>query len=351
MRKGFLHVVESLIVIMLVFVVLSQFYSIPRPQHAWSENKLRIMAQDMLYVLDEMQVDWLDASDIENTLSGIAPAIGYSVRTKQSVLPVMKIGCVCEIFADYQTISNSVLTDFTLNGIYRDFQVDQVYPLDFDLDGPHLSNYDVLLFRDFPALSAADAQNLSEYLRGGNGVVEYASLTQAQAGEAWHRQVFGLQWSQSTRPPDTNAEFQIAFPPSKLYDIKKLYEAINGGTSFSNFGTETVFPAPPNEESRILLKQTRIYTGPPNDGRSVPLAVINWNVYGNGRSAWMSNGTLTDAMNRDILKALVIWTAADKEYEVRQDVMLQSAKASFRKVLNTDMYELMWVELTVGYQF
>ncbi|UCD02997.1 MAG: hypothetical protein JSV63_04420 [Candidatus Aenigmatarchaeota archaeon] len=353
MRKGFLHVVESVIVILLVFVVLSQFYSIPRPQHAWAENKLRIMTHDMIYVLEEMDVDWFDADDINDTLYGIPETIGYSVKTKQAVPPVMKVACVCTP-SDYTFINNNVLTDITINNIPRDFQVDQTYPLDFDLDGPHLSGYDALLFMGFPTISAAEAQNLSDYLSRGRGIVEYTNLTPAQADTVWHQNVFGFRWTASSRSSSPNAVFQTAVPPSRIYDIKKLYSVVNGGTVFSSFGTERVYPLPPNEESRIILKQTNTYTGPPNDGRSIPLAIINWDVYGNGRAAWMSEADLTDDTYGDLLQTLVMWATAEKEHVVKEELLFQSSTASFRKILNqpvNSMYEPMLIELTVGYHF
>ena len=353
MRKGILHIVESLIVILLVFVILSQFYSIPRPQHAWSESKLRIMAQDLLYVLEESGVDWYSASDIENKLSGIPPTIGYSVVTKSQIPPVINVSCVCD-GAEYVEINNA-LQDISINNRIRIFNVDQTNPLDFDLDGPHLGEYDVILFYDFPSINAAEEQNLTEYLKQGKGIVEYSALTQAQVNQAWHQGIFGFEWTTSTRPGSADAVFQTAAPPSRIYDIKKLYSVINGATYLNNFGTETVYPTAPNEESRIILKQNNTYTSGPQSGHSIPLAIINWNVYGNGRTAWMSDGPLADNMNSDLLRTLVIWASAEKEHVVRDELMFQSSKATFRKIVDgpppNPMFEPLLIELTVGYQF
>jgi hypothetical protein len=353
MRKGFLHVVEALIVIMLVFVVLSQFYSIPRTQHTWSTTKLRIMGQDLLYTLDEKGVDWFDAGAVDAALSPVLPnTTGYSLVTWQDIRPELNVGCV-SVFQDNCTDLNSLLNDRYVNGIYRNFTVEWITPTDmeFDLGGQHLDN-DVILFWGCPSFTAQQVQNLKEYLRQGNGIVEYANLTSDQAKRSWQQELFNINWSASTRPPDTEAEFIPMLPTEKAYGAVKIYDFFNDPDSgFTNFGYETVYP---NDEieGKILVRQWKtLYSSGDHEGRSIPLVIVDWGVGGKGRTAWMSNATLTDTRNADLLKSVIIWAAGEKEYVVKDDTMSESAKSAMRKIYNSDMFEPVKIELTLGYHF
>ncbi len=358
MRKGFLHVVETLIVIILVFFVISQFSSIPRSQHTWSTTKLTVMAQDLLYTMDEKGVDWFDNDEVNETLYGAIPeTMGYSLVTWQTIRPVLKVGCVC----NDQNFSylDDLLQDMTVNGRYRDFVTEQIPPgsMDFDVGGSHLDN-DVILFWGYPPITSgsSEEQNLSEYLSMGNGVVEYANLTDLQIQEQWHQDIFNIEESLSLRPSgDLDAEFNLLMPDEKAHEVIKIYGFFNPDDSFDNFGFETVYPVD-GRENKIVLRQASPYGGPGSDqyGKSIPLVVVNWGVGGRGRSAWMSDGELTPVpgdKNSDLLKSLIVWAAGEKEYVVKDDVMAESSKASMRSILNTDIYEPVKIELTLGYHF
>ncbi|MCK4714610.1 MAG: hypothetical protein KAT35_03475, partial [Candidatus Aenigmarchaeota archaeon] len=120
----------------------------------------------------------------------------------------------------------------------------------------------------------------------------------------------------------------------------------SGFTGFNDFGDESVYPAD-ESESRIIAELDDTYAG---TEKHVPLAVINWAVNGKGRSAWMSNATLSDE-NAQLLKSLILWAASGKEFKVIEGTMVESAKASIRKVYGSDMYEPVKIELTIGYHF
>ncbi len=357
MRKGFFHVVEALIVIMLVFLVLSQFYSIPRPTHYWSETKLRLMAQDLLDTMEEKGVDWFDFVEVNRTISeALPPTMGFALETTQSVRPETKVLCVCP--ATKAAYLESIFTTMpNFNGVTRTFTFTSttLEGMDFTIGGPHLSN-DVILFWGYPGITSGspEAQSLNEYLSMGNGIIEYANLSEAQAGETWHQETFNLRWadSLSVRPDYGYADFNLIRPDEKSYGPIKLYNYFNGDDNFLSFGYEKVYPAD-ERENKIVLRLGMMYSGGSDAGRSIPLATVNWGVGGKGRTAWMSNGTLpgTDNMNADLLKSLVIWAAAEKPYVVKGDVMAENSKSSLRKVLNQDMYEPMRIDLMLGYHF
>lgn len=351
MRKGFLHVVEVLIVIMLVFTVLSQFYTIPRSEQAWSTTKLTIMAQDLLYTLEETNIDWFDAAAVSGALAVLPETMDYALTTEQAIRPKMKILCACSV-AQHTSLENDVLqpagTSFVINGITRTYErIDRVEPVGMDFSLDAITQYDVIIFWGFPVINGQEANNLSEYLRQGNGVVLFSNLTEAQVGESWHMNVFNLEWESAMRPSST-ADFHYFEPADKGYTVKKIFNLSTPGfAGFSDFGDESVYPAD-ESESRIIAELDDTYSG---TEKHVPLAVINWAVNGKGRSAWMSNATLSDADNANLLKSLIMWAASGKEFKVIEGTMVESAKASIRKVYNSDMYEPVKIELTIGYHF
>ena len=68
MKKGFLHMAEVIIVSVLVFTILSQFYNIPKSNIEWSNTKLGVTAHDLIYVMEEKGVDWFDFTEVNHTL-------------------------------------------------------------------------------------------------------------------------------------------------------------------------------------------------------------------------------------------------------------------------------------------
>ena len=64
----------------------------------------------------------------------------------------------------------------------------------------------------------------------------------------------------------------------------------------------------------------------------------------------MSNATLSGE-NAQLLKSLILWAVSGKEFKVIEGTMVESAKASMRKIYSDDMYEPVRIELTIGYHF
>jgi hypothetical protein len=366
MKKGFLHVVEVIIVALLIFVILAQFYSIPSADYSWERSKLIAMSQDLLYTMDELDVDWLNASEVADMIKGMIPGtVAYSLKLDMEVNPDMKVGCVCTP-DDYATLQAWVLTDFTLNGIERGFSIALIEPgtLNFDIDGPHLDN-DVLIFWGVPTEvdSAEKAQNLSTYLSMGNGIVEYANLTEADVADTWHNGTFSLVWvseSESEKPGSAGPEFPYFDPSEAGYMVQKIFmnlpPALSGFTNFDNLpSNENVYPAD-GREKRILVSLRDQYSGGAYNGKSVPLSVLNWGVMGRGRTAWMTGADLEDmnGYNRRLLKSLVSWAASGKGHVLIESLMKSSVTASMRKVFNEApgaMYEPVRIDLTLGYHY
>ena len=178
MRKGFLHISETIIMVLMVFVILIQFTTIPEMKTGWERMKLTLMSHDLLYSADESGINWFDPVEVSSHISSVLPStMGFTLRTSQAVRPVMKVGCVCDPF-NFSVLQQEILTDFELNGLRRYFELERIDPgaLKFSTDN------DVIIFWGYPGItdgSSAD-RSMRRYLSSGKGIVEFATLTPAR---------------------------------------------------------------------------------------------------------------------------------------------------------------------------
>jgi hypothetical protein len=362
MRKGFFRILEVVIVAMLVFVTLTQLYSVPKANQPWDVTKLSVMSQDLIYSLDVKGVDWFDKAEVNRTLYDILPkTMGYAVSVRQDVRPAMRIGCVCSA-ADYADVG-AILADFTLNGIPRDFILTRIAPGTLDFSEAS-SDYDAILLCESQSFTDAQVSDAEAYLAEGGGIVELSDLTQPQVdGSRWYGDVMNIQWvSDSVNVPSSRAFFPYMDPNERRYPVQKIFDAVPPALpsfeNFDNFGSETIYPKD-NAAEKIVVIQDSYYQGGSLDGNEVPLSVLDWGVNGSGRVAWMSNTSISGSTDdeesaKKILKALVIWAASGKEYTIVGGTVSTGATASMRKVYGgsgAGMYEPVRIYLTIGYHF
>lgn len=225
-KKGFLHVTEAIIVILLVFVIMFQFSTIPRIRSEWDRPKLEVIAYDLLYSLEGLGIDWFDTNATRDDISAeLPPSIGFTVATQQEVMPVTRVGCVCDP-VNFSILRNEILPDFQLNGHDRDFVFQRIDHDDLKFS---LGN-DVILFWGYPdhmddstAAAARDRDLILRYLETGRGVVEFSDLTESQVVEQWHEDVFGLQWTYSDYDESSLARFPHFAPGRYGYQVQKLF--------------------------------------------------------------------------------------------------------------------------------
>jgi len=215
--KGFMHVVEILLIIVLLFFVFSQFASIPGPATDWQKTKLGMMADDALRALDARGIDWFNRSEVDAELNRTLPEnVIYAVTLQNAIKPEIKLGCLC---SDSELAEvNSMLSPgwFVINGRKTTFDVVKVASASelFSLD------FDVALVRGYEDLtSAATSAALRNFLGHGKGVVEIADLTVIDGVQ---KTVFGLD-SGSTISDSTG----IIFPDAGMQDGREanvIYE-------------------------------------------------------------------------------------------------------------------------------
>ncbi len=367
MRKGFFHIVEVVIVAMLVFIVLMQFYAVPKAEHPWETTKLTVLTQDILYSLDADGVVWTDKAQVSAALGKLVPeTLSYSVAVKADVKPRIRVGCVCGD-AQFAVLRDQVLGDFTLNGILRDVTLDSAPIAASALDlseGGAQSDRDIIVFFGTPDLSSAQIDGMYDFLGKGGGIVQVADLTEPEVGIPWHQELFNLAWVDSFRPASPKAIFTYFDPSEKRYAVQKIFRYAHtpfpAFTAFDNFGSvadgeNKVYPAD-GLETRIIVRQEDNYQAGSYDGKPVPLSVINWGVEGIGRTAWMAGASIdqatpADGANRKLLESLILWAGSEKEDVIVPGLMKQWAKASVRKALTGQMYEAMRVDLIIGYHY
>ncbi|MBN2331442.1 MAG: LamG domain-containing protein [Candidatus Aenigmarchaeota archaeon] len=224
MLKGFLHISETIIMILLIFVMLFQFMTIPKIRMEWERPKLTLMSQDFIHAMDMSGIAWLDASDVQARFSQALPStMGYILTTTQEVRPLMKVGCVCND-TEFSIVSQEVLADFDLNGPRRRFSLERIDPsnLQFSTDN------DVIIFWGYPGIAdlSIDDTNMRRYLSLGKGIVEFSDLDESKAGMQWHRDVFNLLWvdpSESFYVSSPNARLTSINAPNMGYKVHKLF--------------------------------------------------------------------------------------------------------------------------------
>jgi hypothetical protein len=222
MKKGFLHVSETIIMVMLVFVILFQFITIPEMRTEWERSKLTLMAYDLMYSMDRQGINWFDADEVKARMAeATPPTMGFSLTTKQDARPHIRVGCVCDP-TNFSIVDQEILTDFDLNGLRRFFTVQRIDPVDLKFS----TDNDVIIFWGHPGISDTTPQDESmrRYLSGGKGIVEVSDLESWMVDKQWHKDVFNLEWvTDSSYVKSRDASFPLFIPPQEGYDVKKLF--------------------------------------------------------------------------------------------------------------------------------
>ncbi len=343
-QKGFINIVEIIIIAIVLFIIVVQFGSVPLPIKDWSRVKLNLQASDALFTLDKMGVNWFDANQVSGNLSALFndSNVIYNVRLKNVIKPVIFVGCMCTN-AESELIE-TILTPFTINGRQVQFFIDTIDPArpSFPL------RYDMIVVFDYD-LNPLENE-IRAYLAADKGIVQFRDFSQVEVN-AVQQNVFGLIWQDSLSPNTNAVDFSSTTSNSSniFYPIHKYFFHIpreSGGT-FTD----------PHTFNGLDIQSERVNTTGPMDNiilaqrvTAVPAAIVNRNMAnGLGRTAWLSrNGDQEDADH--MLKSLVVW-AAGNEHVIIQNAIPNPVSTSLFKVLNQDMHEPIEVILSLGFLF
>jgi len=356
--KGFMHIVEIILVTLLLFFVLSQFVLIQRTSTDWPKAKLYLLGNDVLIAMNRMvysDADWFDSGYMKSTadslIHGSAANIIYSMTLRNVVPPEIKVSCgACT--ADEFSKLQGALQNFKLNGIDIVFRVDDVQNVNRSLD---VEDYDVAVFFD-PARAEFSRgirkQAFNNFLRMGKGVILISDIQGSIDPTA--ASIFGIKTvaraldSQPVRFTD-----ESGYVNQTVYTIKKYYDNFPPPATSSSFNPALFFNAAEkpivqsggNKGNVLLWQQTTDRAA----------CIVNDRIVGgNGRAVWMTRpeGILFGAEDeRLLLRSIVAWAAGDyRLIKTRVDNNVVSV-SMYRMINGSDMFEPMEIVLDLGYSY
>jgi hypothetical protein len=346
--KGFVHVIEIIIITIAVFLLVFQFSSIPPISRNWDRTKLEMQTRDILLSLNEKGVNWLNKNEVESELESILKDsnIRYDVKIKNAIKQNISVGCLCD--EDEYFFLKSVLYPFELNGedvsfsIYRLNTSNPAIPLIFD----------VIFVAD--NIEILDYNQIKTFLSNNGGIVELVDITEDNiTGNTVQEEIFGLRWNPNLTPSSNNITFSIG-PDSEFYNIYKYFHNIPNLTGwtptedyeFKNFISE-LEKVDSKDEKKVILKQ-KITESP-------AVIVNNKLIDGKGRSVWISAGNDESQDKKMLLRSLIIW-ASGEIYHIIDNELSNPSSFSILKFINKDDYnpgmdQIIEITLSLGYLF
>jgi|GEM_PF-1317450 len=251
--KGFMHIVEIMLVVILIFFVFAQFSSIPRISTEWSDVKLKLMGSDLLSSLELQGTDWFSESELAERFNRTMPVnMIYNLRLENVIKPRIKIGCFCDDAELNDLVSILSPGWFVINGENVSFEVMQVE----NITGVFSLDFDVSFFPEYVNLETQEIP-LRNFLRYDKGVVEIADLTNMDSVQ---EEIFGLGSSGLTPNSNVitfNSESEVV--DNEIYNVRKYFYHIP--LFYENF--ESLFQWQTNSGNPLLTEF--------GDGNSVKL--------------------------------------------------------------------------------
>jgi hypothetical protein len=355
--KGFMHVVEIILVAILVFFIFSQFASIPRTVTEWDKAKLYLMGNDLLFSLNEQlnDSDWFNKTGMKKKLESILPRnVLYGLRLENVIKPEIHVGCLCDD-TQLNYLNNSVLIPFEINGVKVSFVVTQIG----DLSEAFSFDFDVTVFFDYIDYDDFRPEEvfLRRFLEKGKGVVE---IFDPPLIDPIQENYFGLNFSDNN-PNTNNITFTLESQKgeNEIYQIYKYFHHLplnettenpfQEGFEFNNYDYKFLSP-----DENVTQKY--------GDGRKVVLeqdsgvkaCIVNYGVGGEGRTVWLSGVDDPQYSDSDeyklLIKSLIVWAAGDK-YDVTEAEIEKPVSTYMFKLLNKDMFQAIKIVLNLGYSY
>ncbi len=216
--KGFIHVLEIIIVALALFLVIALFIYIPRIESDWMKTKLIFYGNDLFFSLDQEGLNWLDKAQVNESVNRLLPRnLEFDLKVKNAIKPIISLGCVCS--QDTADMFQEFLNDFEFNGVNISFRVEWInyseisFPVTLDL---------VLLFNTI--IPDNKRKQLERYLKYDRGIIEISSLDELTLGYPIYQDIFNLEWVDESLPlVDYDAEFQETGIGDKNYKFSKYF--------------------------------------------------------------------------------------------------------------------------------
>jgi hypothetical protein len=217
MRKGFLHIVEIVIVALMAFLVLMQFSYLPKQNADWGSMKLSIQANDILFSLEKKGVDWFNSTQLDHAISSsVSNNTIYNLKIRNVMKPYINVGCICSV-AENTSLAGT-LKPFEINGQPVSFSVTQINPSSISFS----HDYDVIV--DFDYNLTNNYTQVRQFLAADKGIVEFRHLDQSEI-DSVQTDFFGLTYSLGT-PDGSPVEFRSNQSSEPYFNIYKYFHNI-----------------------------------------------------------------------------------------------------------------------------
>jgi hypothetical protein len=354
MKKGFIHIVEIIIIALVVFILVIQLSATPENRPDWDRAKLKLQGYDAISTLDKMGINWFEKEEVVKAMDGFfSGSVRYDLMLKNAIKSNISVGCICS--ANETEWLSSLLTPFRLNSQNITFHLKWIDP-----SNPSFPvNLNVIFIgEDF--FSSKDLTpyrtEIENYLSYDNGLVELRDLDAENKinGKPVQEEIFGLKWDDSVNVNTNSLEFST-HAESLYYGLYKYFHHIptatgryiREGFEFPNFlSGEKVKPSDGLEE-RIALKQK---------GTNASAVIARDGIVDSrGRSVWISAGRDDEDEKKLLVKSAIVW-ASGQSYHIVENLLLKPVKISYMKTIQENdfdpgMYQLMEIVLQLGYVY
>ncbi|MEM5797892.1 MAG: hypothetical protein QXP39_00645 [Candidatus Aenigmatarchaeota archaeon] len=310
--RGFVHVVEVMIIGLLLFTILSQFSFLPSTTSDWEKAKLKLLGWDMLFSLDASGINWLNRTEIEYKMQQILPEnIVYHINISA---PPESIA-VC---TNNEGWTSQRLRGQTLNKEHIQFSITSL-----------TGSCQVVLLVGNHGLTK-DA--ISDFINKGKFVVEARDFSNEFEIDDVQSDIFGLTWSgQNTG----NASWAIT-PKEHEWPIYNYFHAAKNSTGQTwpepwNFSFASNVSASTDAKSILIFE---------NDAGGLVLT---------NSTAWLPEKTC-DGYD-ELLQAVVIWAASKNGFSIGSREMVRPVKFVFFKIIDDDFFQPISIELMLGYRY
>jgi hypothetical protein len=355
-RKGFIHIVEIVIVAIVIFFLIFQFLQIPPVNTEWSDAKLLKMGTDMLFALDYIGVDWLNTDEVDGVLRNAITldklrntTMVFDLKVNGAVKPVIKVGCICkdvDVDDEFVLVKNA-LQPFYTNGRNISFILTYIDPA-----VPVFSHsHDVIIIMpDYFSPVFHNAHTLDDYnipitnfLQSDKGILVIRDYVEADTIDILiDNKYFGVDWTFSAAPAGGfTFTHDTSYPNSSFYDVYKYFY------SFPNSTDGVRIPSPYSFSSLLGVQENTtpsLLTSAEcalEDNNGLCGLITNRGVIsGTGRTAWLSRysgpGSLEikdDAETSVLLKSIIAWLAGDTHHVINNEEMRQPVVSRLYKML------------------
>lgn len=369
-QKGFVHIVEVVIVSLLTVVAVPFLLSPLKNQAGWDEARLSLTAKDILSSMDNIsdgQESYLQNIMVKNSteltsrmkeIFGPGKNVGFSLTTRGALRNEIRVGYNCTAcdVAEVGGTLGTLLTPVEVNGRNITFA-----PFLFNFTNYQGYDIDVIIIFNNPSEAEPFKDTIKSHLAEGRGVVQFANLTLSDFPSTLQSEVFGMT-SSGCAPSGVLPNQTFVNPDNPLlpnYDMQKIYygvsnqdrdpSAIPPGHRFNRTpGTEWIegscVDVLNGEAQRVVTRE---------DGGTRPSVIVNTS--SPGRAVWMDYfeySTQEQEDQRNLLRTAVIWAAQRDWLNIQKTVSgKETERAIYPVSQGEEFFEPYTVELTMWYVF